>query len=583
MKHPKVIQRLCLTWLVGIITTISGCTPQNALLIPGSHIGPSQQHERDREHLLNALAGTILLRRNAVDEALQYYRKVAHESDDPALLEEILSIALGNRRYESAVPIAEKIVALSPAPQQSLRQNLLLLYAQTRLYDKAIDLLDTMVEDEEINQETFLAVGSMLARQSDNYAMEFAQTLVERYPEYASAHLMHAVLSLQVRQFSVALEAIDRALAKGINEKKGALIKAHILISDGRGDEGLSLIRAQLEHNKDDTKLRNLYASFLMRSEKYEEAYEQYLEQYRALDQDSGQISSSTPEILLNLAYAAMQIPDLDNAVVHLNALLAWPAYKARGIYYLGRIAEQRKAYNAAAQRYSQISPQTPALFIEALLARARIYHLEGNHEQAVRLLEQNRTLVADEGTLARIYLMHGNLLSDIKRYNDAYRIFSDGLNATSTNNASLLFARALASFEMKNLPDAEVDLKKILLKDPNNSQALNALGYMLADMNIRLDEAKQYIERAYQLKPDEAAIIDSMGWLAFRMNNLDSAEKFLRMALQQDEQAEIIGHLTEVLLHKGMREAAHDLLKKGLEKFPNDEYLLKLRQQADM
>ena len=101
----------------------------------------------------------------------------------------------------------------------------------------------------------------------------------------------------------------------------------------------------------------------------------------------------------------------------------------------------------------------------------------------------------------------------------------------------------------------------------------------MLADANIRLAEAEAYITRAYKLKPDAVEIIDSMGWIAFRLNKLQKAEYYLRLALERQEIPEIIGHLVEVLRKKCETEEANAILKKGLNKFPTDEYLLTLNR----
>jgi tetratricopeptide (TPR) repeat protein len=122
-----------------------------------------------------------------------------------------------------------------------------------------------------------------------------------------------------------------------------------------------------------------------------------------------------------------------------------------------------------------------------------------------------------------------------------------------------------------------EQDLRHILIEDPDHADALNALGYTLADRTDRLAEAYRFIQRALQLRPDEPAILDSMGWVLYRMGQADAAEPYLRKALEENFDAEIAAHLGEVLWELGRQDEARKVWQRALDEDPEHEYLLRV------
>ena len=125
-----------------------------------------------------------------------------------------------------------------------------------------------------------------------------------------------------------------------------------------------------------------------------------------------------------------------------------------------------------------------------------------------------------------------------------------------------------------------EADFSAVLAKDPQNVNALNAMGYMLAEQNTRLQEARAYIEQALQLQPDSAAILDSMGWVLYRLGDLDGARDYLRRAYTKDQDEEIAAHLIEGLWVSGDRESAHRLLESVSSKHRDSAQLSALRER---
>ena len=122
-----------------------------------------------------------------------------------------------------------------------------------------------------------------------------------------------------------------------------------------------------------------------------------------------------------------------------------------------------------------------------------------------------------------------------------------------------------------------ESDLMSIIENDPNNATALNALGYTLADRGERLEEAYNYIKRAYELSPGDFYILDSMGWILYRLGRLDEAVDFLQMALNLRNDPEVAAHLGEVHWVMGNKQAAKIVWETALKDTPADDRLLKV------
>jgi tetratricopeptide (TPR) repeat protein len=133
---------------------------------------------------------------------------------------------------------------------------------------------------------------------------------------------------------------------------------------------------------------------------------------------------------------------------------------------------------------------------------------------------------------------------------------------------------------QLDNLEQAEADLRQVLAAEPANAAALNALGYTLADRTDRYEEAEQLIRAAFQLDPESPAILDSMGWVAFRQGRLEEAEGFIRQAFIRDRNAEIAAHLGEVLFVMGKQREAANIFNQARRIDPDDPVLLETMER---
>jgi tetratricopeptide (TPR) repeat protein len=195
-----------------------------------------------------------------------------------------------------------------------------------------------------------------------------------------------------------------------------------------------------------------------------------------------------------------------------------------------------------------------------------------GDVEGARTYLKKIQTNNAKESTI--LIQAEAELLIDEQRYGDAMDVYNRALEGTAYN-ADLLYSRAMLAEKMDHIDILEKDLLRIITREPNHAQALNALGYTLADHTDRYQEAYGYIERALTLNPKDFYILDSMGWVLYRMGRLEQAKDYLRQAMELREDPEIAAHLVEVLWVTGQVEEAKKVWETALQTTPGDARLL--------
>jgi len=175
-----------------------------------------------------------------------------------------------------------------------------------------------------------------------------------------------------------------------------------------------------------------------------------------------------------------------------------------------------------------------------------------------------------------RIYIIESSLLKDVKTpESEVFALFEDGLKE-HPGDLELLYSRALYAATLPRIDILERDLLAVIKKNPKHANALNALGYTLADLTDRLAEAADYIKRALELKPESPAILDSMGWVNYRMGKNAEALKYLKKANDLLHDPEIASHLGEVLWVTGKRKQARKVWRNAWSEFADNEILQK-------
>jgi tetratricopeptide (TPR) repeat protein len=265
-----------------------------------------------------------------------------------------------------------------------------------------------------------------------------------------------------------------------------------------------------------------------------------------------------------------MQTSDLDQARKYFLKLNKLGQRINESSYYLGQIAESRGKTDKAMNWYEQV--RGGHYLVEAQLRTAVLQARAGDVEGARQRLQDIN--VDSDQTQLQVYLAEGEILRGAKRFQEALDVYNHALSEMP-NNIQLLYARALTAEKVERLDLALKDLRYIVNREPENAQALNALGYTLVDRTDDVQEGLKYIKQAYKLKPDDAAILDSLGWAYYRLGNYQKSLDYLRQAFDKLKDAEIAAHLGEVLWITGDRKGARAVWNEALSQTPSHQLLL--------
>ena len=223
----------------------------------------------------------------------------------------------------------------------------------------------------------------------------------------------------------------------------------------------------------------------------------------------------------------------------------------------LARAAEQRHDDAAAAKWLAQVDPKEADLQVVSL--RASLLARQGKLAEALKLIRATNANTPAEQRYK--LLTEVQLLLDEKKLGEARDLLAKA-NAEMPDDIDLVYQEAMVDERLNRLDDMERLLRRILVLQPDNSQALNALGYSLADRNLRLDEALAMVRQAHELSPADPFIVDSLGWVEYRMGHFEAAATLLAQAYSSRKDTEIAAHLGEALWADGNHEEAARVLR---------------------
>lgn len=560
--------------------TLSACStqlqqepPATATTPEETSPAPEQKQEIEprpfpAETLYSLITAELAGSRERFDIALGNYMQQAYKTRDAGVAERATHIA----RYLNA---QTAIINASTLWTELAPDNLEAHYIAGTSLAKSGRLLEASRHSEVLVQNKGVGIYQTIAVQAARTTDIQREQLLERYQELLqqtpdNTELMTAtgLLHHQAGNIDTALDYARQALAIDPKLIPAATLEARLLLAEKKTHKALQRLKQLLNEYPNDQRLRLQYARLLAGID-----LKAAQEQFQTLLQQSPNDS----ELLFSMALLTRELGELEAATNHFNKLLSYPKRRSSALYYLGRIAETREDYELALQNYLRVEPGPD--FIAALLHSADILVRTDKKEKAHARLNDLRNKFPDQAE--RLFLLEAEVLSNHSELNAAEVVLSDGLERFPTST-KLLYSRAMLHEQMDMIDKLEVDLRTLLKYDPNNATALNALGYTLVDRTDRLEEAKVLITKALQIRPDDAAIIDSLGWLLYREGDLEGALVRLQQAMKLMPDHEIAAHLGEVLWKTGAHQEARAIWQQGLELKKNSSIILETIQRLD-
>ncbi|MFY0701735.1 MAG: tetratricopeptide repeat protein [Bermanella sp.] len=549
------------------------------LALPSWAAVPSDAPEKktaDDEYSVNTFYALLVAemagQRQLYDVALGNYLLESHRTQDAGVTARATQIAQFIGADQAALDAATlwvKLDAENPLAQQALSSELVKAarFSESALHlQKALDLepmlnvnfislqgvdmtegsrelwlesLTPLVSRYKENQALFFNIASLHQQQNNlEQALTICTELLKQHPDFYPAWSLKARLQATGQDFKGAIKTINQALKTFKQDKSFSLLKARLLIKD-----------------KDIKQASKVFA----------ELHEQH---------------PNDAHILLPLALTQLELEDHSAAKLSLQKLLNLHQMQSEAHYYLGRIEQYQGNDLAALNHY--LAMKGGREYLAAQGAIITIHMKQGNHSQALNHVRQQRTI--DNENQQAYFLMEVDILNRSGEYDASLKVLNAALKAYQ-DSTDLRYSRAMVAEKLGNLDQLEKDLNHIISLEPDNATALNALGYTLADRTSRLDEALVLIEKALQLAPKDPAILDSLGWVYFRMGKLKQALTLLEQAFALFPDAEVAAHLGEVLWALEDRAQAKAIWSKALNKTPDSDILKDtlLRLEVDL
>ena len=524
--------------------------------------------EIDPDVLYLLLTAELAGQREQYDIALEAYLRAAALVDDPRLSERAARIALylkDEAKTEEAVSLwlaqnpedltARKIAALSALREKDKEAaiehlNFLLQADPAGFEDSLLDLVKMQGDEEQAA-----------------FVYDVIDAMTKQHPDQAVLFFVQSLLAMQMQQNDLALEKVQQALRLQPDWTKALVFQAQLLVHTGDLKKAEEILRDLVEKNPENDRLKKLLAQVLIKSGESQQAIEVYKEMLRDNPDDK--------EIQYALAMVYLQLEQDENARAIFEILVNQPGLQMQSSFYIGMIESRAGNVDSALVWFDKVT--TGPLVLEASLSAVSLLMEEKRFDDA--LLRLSRLKQQFPQQQLRLLLMEAELYNAQEQYDKAFDLLTSALEQMPEQN-ELLYSRALIAERMDRLDILEADLKQILKKDPDNANALNALGYTLADRTDRYAEAEKYLERAIKLRPDEPVIIDSYGWLQFRLGNLEQALNYLERAYAELKEAEIAAHLVEVLWVMGRKDEARTIYAEALNTLSEKQDLLDLHQR---
>lgn len=522
------------------------------------------------ELMYKIMLAEIALQRGSAQAAAQTMLEVARETNDPRVAQRATEIAWNARLPKEALEAASLWLKNDPQSSQARQVVAALLVAQEPLSDARVPLEQWLSSDKANVGRNFIQLGQRLAKHKDAKAVfELMRTLARPYNKIAEVRLALAQAASNANNNDAALAESKAAVELKPDLELAALFHAQALQRRSNA-EALAFLEDYVKRQPQAKDARLTYARLLAAEKRPQEARQQF----ERLVQES----PKNADIAMAVGLMALQSNDYDAAEKYFKGALDAGHKEPDAIWmFLGQIYEERKNYDEALKWYAGVA--SGERYMTAQARYAGVLFKQGKLDAARSHLQSIKP--RDNAQRIQLVQAEANLLRDAQAYSDAYELLGKTLEG-APDSVDLLYDQAMIAEKLDRVDVLERNLRKVIEIQPDHAHAYNALGYTFADRNQRLPEARKLIEKALELSPQDGYIIDSLGWVLFRMGQVREAVVQLRRAFDLRPEAEVGAHLGEALWAEGKRDEAIKVWSGFLKETPlNDTLVNTLKRLA--
>ena len=495
---------------------------------------------------------------------------LAQQTRDPRLARRAAEMAVTARQPDDTLAAVRLWRELDPASDEATQYFVGILVTSDNIAEVEPIFVERLQAAPAKNRGVLMfQIQQLLGRAKDKpAAAAMLERVVAPYDGTLEAHIVRAQAALARADKPAAVREAQAALAAQPDSEIAMLMMAQVLEDDARV---APMLAAFLKKHPEAREVRAAYARVLVNQKQFPQARAQFEALLEARPDDAGNLYA--------LGVLATQMNDSKAADTYFTRFVEILGRNpnderdpTRALLILAQLAEERGDLAAARQWLEKVPTGTePQLLFNAQVRRAGLLAKGGDLAGARRLLASLKP--AEPALQAQVVVAESQLLRDAGQLPEAYALM-EGATQRFPKNPDLLYDFALLAEKAGRVEVMEKVLREVMVLAPDNHHAYNALGYSLAERNIRLQEALALITRALEMAPGDPFIMDSMGWVQYRLGNLDDAEIHLRRAYALRRDPEIAVHLGEVLFQKGKQADAQELWREARAKDPQNDTL---------
>lgn len=540
----------------GDTTTSQGTTTDSADT-PADDTQASASFEA--ETLFDLIIAEMAGKQNRLDVTLGNYIKQAHKTNDPGIIARAARIAKYMNAHQATLDATQLWLKQEPNNAEAL-QTITIQLIRAGRFEEALAYMDQLLaQDVAANFDFLIHHSRQITRRRRLSIIESVDKLLEKYPRNAQLWFSKALLEHQNDNKKVALTATNTCLGLDPHYVSAIIFKAQLLQDSLKPTEAERLLKRAVKKHPQHKRLGIVYARALVESGELERAQDQFQRLVETFPQDY--------DLLLSLALISWENKLTDQSKSYLMQLIEHKHRQDEAFTYLAQIAMAENETEQAIEYYQRVA--VGPHFTGAQVQIARLYAQEDKLDEARAILSAARNQQPQQAV--QYFISEAELLGENKADAEAKELYAQAL-AQFPKNPNVLYSRAMFYIQRDDLTSMETDLREILAENPTSALALNALGYTLADRTDRLEEALSLIQKAIALEPDDPAILDSLGWVYFRLGQVDTALQYLQRAYGRMQDHEIAAHLGEALWVSGKKSEALRIWKKALEAKPDSD-----------
>ncbi len=515
------------------------------------------------------LSAELAFQRGETFGAYSTMAALARSTGDARIARRALEFAVSGSLAAEALKAARLWRELAPRSEEAAQALTGLLIANNRLDEAKSALAQQLAASTADTLPGVIATTQrQLARVADrNRAQGMLRELLEPYRDSLDAQLTLVQAAMVAGDRAAALREARSALQKHPESELAALMLAQIIEDKTEAAQSLADF---LKKNPKAREVRLAYSRMLIEQNKLPEAKAEFAQILKLYPDDR--------TTLYALGLLATQAGDLKDAEKYLSSYIRTLGGEpdrerdsTQALLVLAQIAEERDDLRGALGWLEKVDPANAAGYLSATLKRAQLVARSGDMDAARAIL--HRASIESDDDRVKLIAGEAQLLRDSGRIDDALNLVAEALE-THKDSVDLLYEHAMLADKAKQFDLMERQLRRIIKLAPDNQHAYNALGYSFADRNVRLQEAYDLVSKANQIAPEDPYILDSLGWVEFRLGRYEDAARTLGRAFDLKADPEIAAHLGEVLWKLGREDEAKKLWRNANAKDPKNETL---------